>query len=63
MAAIVLGLLLFGPLSGAIRLNPSATGAFLMTGSLAIALMLFYVADVPAMEVFNLLTGSILTLT
>ncbi|WP_277755845.1 metal ABC transporter permease [Paenibacillus luteus] len=63
MVAIVIGSLLFGPLSSKINLEPAITGAFLMTGSLAAALMLFHVGGVPAMEVFGLFAGSILTLT
>lgn len=63
MLAILVGSILFGPLSSKIKLEPAITGAFLMTGSLAAALMLFHVGGIPAMEVFGLFAGSILTLT
>ena len=63
MVAIIAGSLLFGPFSSWFRMEAAVTGAFFMTGSLAIALALFYVAKVPAMEVFSLFTGSVLTLT
>ncbi|MGO4543083.1 metal ABC transporter permease [Paenibacillus sp. 2TAB19] len=63
LIAIMVGSVLLGPLSSKIKLEPAILGAFMMTGSLAAALMLFHAADVPAMEVFGLFTGSILTLT
>jgi zinc transport system permease protein len=63
MLAILVGSFLFGPLSTKIKLEPAITGAFLMTGSLAAALMLFHIGGIPAMEVFSLFAGSILTLT
>lgn len=63
MLAIVVGSMLFGPLSNKIKMDPSIFSAILTTGSLSIALMMFYVAKVPAMEVYALFTGSILTLT
>ncbi|WP_342415649.1 hypothetical protein NST83_21660 [Paenibacillus sp. FSL R10-2782] len=43
MLAILVGSFLFGPLSTRIKLEPAITGAFLMTGSLAAALMLILV--------------------
>ena len=63
MLAILAGSLLFGPLSAKVKLEPAITGAFLMTGSLAAALMLFHIGGIPAMDVFGLFAGSILTLT
>lgn len=61
--AIALGSLLLGPFSQKLRLDPGLIGAFFMTGSMALAFLLFYKAGVPAMDVFGLFTGSILTLT
>lgn len=61
--AIVLGSCLLGPVSQRLRLEPGLIGAFFMTGSMAIAFLLFYRAGVPAMDVFGLFAGSILTLT
>ncbi|WP_340398374.1 metal ABC transporter permease [Paenibacillus sp. FSL H8-0079] len=63
MLAIFAGSLLFGPLSAKVKLEPAIIGAFLMTGSLAAALMLFHIGGIPAMDVFGLFAGSILTLT
>lgn len=63
MTAIALGSLLLGPLSDRLKLDTGLIGAFFMTGSIAVAFLLFYKANVPAMEVFALFTGSILTLT
>lgn len=62
-AAIAAGSLLLGPMSQRMRLDPGLIGAFFMTGSIALAFMLFYKAGIPAMDVFGLFTGSILTLT
>lgn len=50
-----------GPLADRLRLSPAAVSAFLMTASLAVAFILFYEAGVPAMEVFSLFAGSVLT--
>lgn len=61
--AIAVGSLLLGPFSQKMRLDPGLIGAFFMTGSMALAFLLFYKAGVPAMDVFGLFTGSILTLT
>jgi ABC-type Mn2+/Zn2+ transport system permease subunit len=61
-AAIVLGSLLLGPFSEKVRLDAGLTGAFFMTGSIALAFVLFYKAGVPALDVFGLFTGSILNL-
>lgn len=63
IAAIALGSLLFGPLSDRLKLDTGLIGAFFMTGSIALAFLLFYKAGVPALDVFGLFTGSILTLT
>ncbi|KAB3532768.1 metal ABC transporter permease [Alkaliphilus pronyensis] len=63
IAAIALASLLFGPLSDRLKLDTGLIGAFFMTGSIAIAFLLFYKAGVPALDVFSLFTGSILTLT
>ncbi|MFZ5651065.1 MAG: metal ABC transporter permease [Bacillota bacterium] len=61
-AAIVLGSLLLGPFSERLRLDTGIIGAFFMTGSIALAFVLFYKAGVPALDVFGLFTGSILNL-
>jgi ABC-type Mn2+/Zn2+ transport system permease subunit len=63
LAAIAAGALLLGPLSDKMKLDTGLIGAFFMTGSIAIAFLLFYKAGVPAQDVFSLFTGSILTLT
>ncbi|MCC5909126.1 MAG: metal ABC transporter permease [Clostridiaceae bacterium] len=63
MAAIAIGSLLFGPLTDKLKLDTGLTGAFFMTGTIALAFLLFYKAGVPALDVFGLFTGSILTLT
>lgn len=63
IVSIAIGSLLFGPLSDKFKLDTGLIGAFFMTGSIAIAFLLFYKAGVPALEVFSLFTGSILTLT
>lgn len=61
--AIAIGSMLLGPLSQRMKLDPGLIGAFFMTGSIALAFLLFYKAGIPAMDVFGLFTGSILTLT
>lgn len=63
IAAIAFASLLFGPLSDHLKLDTGLIGAFFMTGSIALAFLLFYKAGVPALDVFGLFTGSILTLT
>lgn len=63
LVAIALASLLFGPLSDRLKLDTGLIGAFFMTGSIALAFLLFYKAGVPALDVFGLFTGSILTLT
>ncbi|SCY92713.1 metal ABC transporter permease [Alkaliphilus peptidifermentans] len=63
IAAIAIGSLLFGPLSDKLKLDTGLIGAFFMTGSIALAFLLFYKAGVPALDVFSLFTGSILTLS
>ncbi|MCL6612817.1 MAG: metal ABC transporter permease [Peptococcaceae bacterium] len=62
-AAIVLGSLFLGPFSERLRLDAGITGAFFMTGSIALAFVLFYKAGVPALDVFGLFTGSLLSLS
>lgn len=59
--AIVLVSLSLGPLSERFKLTPGAVSAFFMTGSLAAAFILFYEAGLPAMEIFSLFAGSVLT--
>ncbi|KAB3531562.1 metal ABC transporter permease [Alkaliphilus serpentinus] len=63
ITAIAIGSLLFGPLSDKFKLDTGIIGGFFMTGSIAVAFLLFYKAGVPALDVFSLFTGSILTLT
>ncbi|QNO14510.1 metal ABC transporter permease [Alkalicella caledoniensis] len=63
IATIGVGSLFFGPMSDKLKLDTGLIGAFFMTGSMAMAFLLFYRAGVPALEVFGLFTGSILTLT
>ncbi len=63
IASIAVGSLFFGPLSDKLKLDTGLIGAFFMTGSMALAFLLFYRAGVPALEVFGLFTGSILTLS
>lgn len=58
MAAASFGL---GPLADRLKLTPASVSAFFMTGSLAVAFILFYKAGVPAMEVFALFAGNVLT--
>lgn len=53
----------FGPISDKLKLDTGLIGALFMTGSMALAFLLFYKAGVPALDVFGLFTGSILTLT
>lgn len=59
--AIVLVAFLLGPAGDRLQLAPSSVSAFFMTGSLAVAFILFYKAGIPAMEVFSLFAGSVLT--
>ena len=61
--AIALGSLLFGPLSDKFKVDTGLIGAFFMTGSMALAFLIFYRTGAPALDVFGLFTGSILTLT
>jgi ABC-type Mn2+/Zn2+ transport system permease subunit len=63
LSAIALGSLFFGPLSDKFKLDTSLIGAFFMTGSMALAFVLFHKGGVPALEIFGLFTGSILILT
>lgn len=59
---IMIASLLFGPLAQKLQLDTGIISAFFMTGSIAVAFVLFYKFGVPAMDVFGLLTGSILSL-
>lgn len=61
LIAILLAALSLGPLSERLKLNPGTVSAFFMTGSLALAFILFYEAGLPAMEIFSLFAGSVLT--
>jgi len=63
LVSIAIGSLFFGPLSDKLKLDTGLIGALFMTGSIALAFLLFYKAGVPALDVFSLFTGSILTLT
>ncbi|MDW7660495.1 MAG: metal ABC transporter permease [Bacillota bacterium] len=63
MISIAVGSFLFGPLTDKLKLDIGLIGAFFMTGTIAVAFILFYKAGVPAQEIFGLFTGSILTLT
>lgn len=63
LGGIVLGSLLLGPLSRKLKMDTGLIGAFFMTGAIAIAFVIFYSAGVPAMDVFGLFAGSILTLS
>ncbi|MEI7024176.1 metal ABC transporter permease [Paenibacillus sp. y28] len=63
IGGIVAGSLLLGPLSRRLNLDAGLIGAFFMTGAIAVAFLIFYTAGIPAMDVFGLFSGSILTLT
>lgn len=63
ITTIAIGSLLFGPLTDKLKLDTGLIGGFFMTGSIALAFLLFYKAGIPALDVFSLFTGSILTLT
>ncbi|QTH45484.1 metal ABC transporter permease [Cohnella sp. LGH] len=63
MGGIIVGSLLLGPLSRKLRLDTGLIGAFFMTGAIAVAFLVFHAAGIPAMDVFGLFAGSILTLT
>ncbi|NLN19241.1 MAG: metal ABC transporter permease [Firmicutes bacterium] len=63
LAAITGGAFLLGPVSDRTRLDTGAASAFFMTGSLAIAFILLYKANIPAMDAFSVFTGSVLMLT
>jgi ABC-type Mn2+/Zn2+ transport system permease subunit len=64
-ALVTIGIssLLLGPWSDRMKVDTGLTGAFFMTGTMAVAFLLFYKAGVPAMEAFALFTGSLLTVT
>lgn len=61
LVAIIASATLLGPLGDRLKLTPGAVSAFFMTGSLAVAFILFYKAGVPAMEVFSLFAGNVFT--
>lgn len=63
MGGIVLGSLLLGPFSRKLKMDTGLIGAFFMTGAIAIAFLIFYSAGIPAMDVFGLFSGSVLTMT
>lgn len=63
LVAIGVGSLLLGPWSDRMKMDTGLTGALFMTGSMALAFLLFYKAGVPAMEAFALFTGNLLALT
>jgi ABC-type Mn2+/Zn2+ transport system permease subunit len=63
MGGIVAGSLLLGTLSRKLNLDTGLIGAFFMTGAIALAFLIFHAAGIPAMDVFGLFAGSILTLT
>jgi len=63
IVAICIASLFFGPLSDKLKLDTGLIGALFMTGAMALAFLLFHKAGVPALDVFGLFTGSILTLT
>jgi hypothetical protein len=52
--------LLLGPLSRRLKMDPGLMGTFFMTGSIAIAFLIFYTSGIPDMDVFGLFSGSIL---
>ena len=62
LVAIGAGSLLLGPWSDRMKMDTGLAGAFFMTGSMALAFLLFYKAGVPAMEAFALFTGNLLAL-
>ncbi|WP_270167193.1 metal ABC transporter permease [Paenibacillus sp. SYP-B4298] len=63
MGGIIAGSLLLGPLSRKLKLDTGLIGAFFMTGAIALAFLIFHASGTPAMDVFGLFAGSILTLT
>lgn len=63
IVAICVASLFFGPLSDQFKLDTGLIGALFMTGSMALAFLIFHIAGVRALDVFGLFTGSILTLT
>ncbi|MDR5658825.1 metal ABC transporter permease [Serpentinicella sp. ANB-PHB4] len=63
ITSIAIGSLFFGPLSDKLKLDTGLIGAFFMTGTMALAFLIFYRTGVPALDVFSLFTGSIITLT
>lgn len=62
LVAIGAGSLLLGPWSDRMKMDTGLTGAFFMTGSMALAFLLFYKIGIPAMEAFGLFTGNLLAL-
>ncbi|WP_028545597.1 metal ABC transporter permease [Paenibacillus taiwanensis] len=63
MSGIVVGSVLLGPMSRKLKLDTGLIGAFFMTGAIALAFLIFHTAGIPAMDIFGLFAGSILTLT
>lgn len=62
VGGIAVASFLLGPIGDRTKLNISAAAGLIMTGSLALAFILFYKTGVPAMEAFDLFAGSILML-
>ncbi len=62
VGGIAVASFLLGPIADRTRLNTAAAAGLVMTGSLALAFILFYKTGVPAMEAFNLFAGSVLML-
>lgn len=63
LIAIAAGSFLLGPWSDKTKMDTGLSSAVFMTGSIAGAFMLFHSAGVPAMEAFDLFTGSVLAMT
>lgn len=62
LGGIMVASLILGPWAERFKIDPGMMSAYLMTGSLGFAFILFYRAGVPAMEVFSLFTGGLLLL-
>ena len=63
LTGIVIAALVLGPWAERFKIDPGMMSAYLMTGSLGLAFILFSRAGIPAMEVFSLFTGGLLLLT
>lgn len=60
---IIVASFILGPWAERLKVDTGMMSAYLMTGSLGVAFILFYRAGVPAMEVFSLFTGGLLLLS